>query len=166
MKRKQVCEILNINNSLITRVISGQRKSSFEIKIKFLLKFEDNFEAIVRDDSFGELCDIVIKRATVRKESKEVELAMAGRSLRNFLLNNFDVNDLEHSVLVMFDRESYLDRKMVEFINAEYLEKMCDIAMRCTRKLSIRKMATTLKLIHQEFWKPKLKSPANAVSKV
>lgn len=164
MKRKQVCEILHITNALISLVLSGRRNSPLEPKIRYLLKFEDNFEDVVRDESFGELCEIVIKRAHTRKESMEVELAMNGRSLRSFLMNNFDKNDLQHSVMIMFDKVSFIDRKMIDFINSDWLEKMCDIAMRSTKKIGVRKMATTLKLIHQEFWKPNLKT--DAVSKV
>ena len=164
MKRKKVCEILGISKSLISLVLSGRCNSPLEPKIRYLLKFEDSFEDVIRDESFGDLCNIVIKRAHTRKESREVELAMNGRSLRSFLMNNFDKNDLQHNVMVMFDKESFIDRKMIAFINSEWMENMCDIAMRSTKKMGVRRMATTLKLIHQEFWKPNLKN--DAVSKV
>lgn len=160
----KVCDILNISKGHAYNVIQGRRKSPIESKIKYLLKFEDSFEEIIRHESFADLCEVVIKRAQVRKESKEVELAMHGKSLRNFLMNNFDKNDLHSSVLMMFERTSFIDKKMVEFINNECLESLCDIAMRSTKNAGVRKMSTTLKLIHQEFWKPKMN--INAVSKV
>lgn len=164
MDINKVCKVLDISKGHVYNVIHGRRKSPIESKIKYLLKFEDSFEEIIRHESFGDLCEIVIKRAQVRKESKEVELAMHGKSLRNFLMNNFDKNDLHSSVLMMFGKTSFIDKKMVEFINSESIESMCDIAMRSTKNASVRKMSTTLKLIHQEFWKPKMNS--NAVSKV
>lgn len=165
MNRTQICEILNISKSTISYVLSGRRNSPLAPKIKYLLQFEDNFEDIVRDPAFGELCEFVIKRAMTRKEHKEVDLAINGKNLRKFLMNDFDQNDLQYSVLVMFDKTSYIDRKMKEFINSKQLETMCDIGMRSTKKASVRAMANTLKIIHQEFWKPKI-NPKDEVSEV
>lgn len=160
----KVCDILNISRGHAYNVMQGRRNSPIESKIRYLLRFEDSFEEIIRHESFGNLCEIVIKKAQVRKESKEVELAIHGKSLRNFLMNNFDKNDLHDSVFLMFGKTSFVDKKMIEFINNEHLENMCDIAMRSTKNAGVRKMSTTLKLIHQEFWKPKMN--LNAVSKV
>jgi len=164
MTRKQVCELLGIHKGTLSKILSGKYNSSLAPKIKYLLNFEDNLESVVRRPEFGELCEFVIKRAVIRKESKEVELAMKGKSIRGFVINNYDPNDLDYSMMILFDRVTFLDRKMAEFIQSEYLESMCDIAMRSTKKLAVRKMANTLKLIHQEFWKPKTMN--NAVSKM
>ncbi len=164
MDINKVCDILNISRGHAYNVMQGRRKSPIESKIRYLLKFEDSFEEVIRHESFGDLCEMVIKKAKVSKESKEVELAMHGKSLRNFLTNNFDKNDLHTSVLMMFEKTSFIDKKMIEFINNEHIENMCDIAMRSTKNAGVRKMSTTLKLIKQEFWKPKMNS--NAVSKV
>lgn len=158
MNKNQVCKILGVSKGHLYNVYQGRRSSPLKAKIQFLLAFEDTLEAIIRQDSFGELCDLVIKRAIPKKEYHSVNLALNGRSLRNFILNDFDKNDVEQSVMIMFDRESFMDKKMEQFINDENLENMCDIAMRCTRNPSIRKMCSTLKLIYQEFWQVKIKS--------
>lgn len=164
MTRAKICEILNINKSTISRIHNGYRNSPLKDKINYLLSFEDTFDAIVRSEAFGELCDLVIKSALRKKEYKEVELALNGQSLRNFLIGDFKPDDLHYSALTMFDKSSYTERKMTEFIKSEFIEKMCDVAMRSTRKLSVRRMCNTIKLIHCEFWKPSMKS--NEVSKM
>lgn len=156
MNRKQICEILNISNSTITLILSGKRKSpKYEHKIRYLLSFEDSFEAIIRDEAFGELCTLVINRGLKVRDASEIELALNGRNMRTYLMNKFNLNDLHHSLYMVFDRTTFLDRKMKDFMTNPAIETMCDIAMRGSKKITVRQMATTLKLIHQEFWKPK-----------
>ena len=158
MKRKQICDILGISKSLLSLVLSGQRKSSLESKIRFLLKFEDTFETVLRQDAFGDFCELVIKKARLKDQFKEAELALNGKNLRAYIMNKYDENDVEFSIMNVFDKETFTDKKMLEFMNDKSLGSMCDIAMNHTKKKEIRKICTTIRLIQNEFWKPNLKN--------
>lgn len=117
MKRKDICNILGISRSTVSRIINGKTRSALMERVKFLINFEETISEIMRREDFEKLCKNGMK-SKKRSDRPVVMLALKGIQIYNILNlpNSNHYSDL-------------LDREISEFINSGEFGDLCSMAV-------------------------------------